>query len=222
MKNIILLLLLIIIISLNIRAQNLSEPNYALKTPQTLEVINIELTEDLTVIYISIENQIEGGYFCIDRNTYLVTDREERVKMSELIGLPLCPESYKFTMVGEKKYVTMKFPGISKESGWIDLVEDCGDNCLAVYGLILDLSLNERINICFRELDNGRQNEAIALFESLREDLMDSNNPLLGSIYLNLITLYEETGNSEAINKLKTEFESSLFPHKERFVSIFN
>ncbi len=219
MKTITILLMLTLLITIDIEAQKISDPNYALKTPQTLEVINIELIEDLTVINISIENQIEGGYFCIDKNTYLVTGTGKRVKMSELIGLPLCPESYKFNMVGEKKYVTLKFPGISREPGWIDLVEDCGDNCLAVYGLILDPSLNARINTCFRELDNGRQNEAIALFESLRKDLRDSNNPILGSIYLNLITLYEEKGNSEAVNKLKIEFDSSLFPHKELFAS---
>ncbi len=218
MKYIFTLFLLTSFLSVSITAQDISEPNYALKTPQTLEVINIELSADLTIINLSIENRIEGGYFCIDKNSFLITDRGEKVKLSELIGLPLCPDSYMFNTIGEKKYFTLKFPHIHRETAWVDLIEDCGDNCLAVYAILLDKNLNKRINACFRELDSDRKDEAIVLFESLRKDLRGSNNPLLGSIYLNLITLYTEAGNNKKIDMLKSEFENSQFPHKELFV----
>lgn len=201
-----------------LKAQSIFEPNYALKNPMTLELINIELKDDVTLLNISIENLAEGGYYCIDPATYLITDKGERFKLSELSGLPLCPDVYKFSRVGEIKYITMRFPPIGKDSEWLDIIEECSDNCLSIYGLCLDIKINTEINIGFRDIENGRMDAALKKFEDLRSQLKDKGNPILGSIYINLISLYEENGNSARVAELKNELQGLLIPHKEKFL----
>jgi len=201
-----------------LKAQSIFEPNYALKNPMTLEIINIETKDDVTLLNISIENQAEGGYYCIEPETYLITDQGEKLRLISLSGLPQCPDVYKFKRVGEIKYVTMQFPSIKKGTSWVDIIEDCDDNCFSIYGLSLDYSLNAKINICFRDIEYGRIQEAITKFEELRIELKDSENPILGSIYLNLISLYEETGDTRKSAELRTELRALIIPHKEKFI----
>ncbi|MDX2414721.1 MAG: hypothetical protein QNK33_05990 [Bacteroidales bacterium] len=198
------------------------EPNYALKTPQTLEIINIDLQKDATILKLSIENMVEGGYFCIDKETYITTDAGVKYKLSKLTGLPHCPGQYKFKRVGEIVYVTMSFPPVPGTTQWMDLIEECGEGCLAVYGICLDRRINSEINICFRDMEKGRNADAIKRFESLKSELKDSNNPILGSIYLNLISLYKVTGNQNMSTQLINEFQGIIIPHKELFLKSLN
>jgi len=201
-------------------AQSIFSPNYALKSPITVEILSIETVADFTTVNLSIENQLDEGYFCIDRNTYITTDKGERLKLSSLTGLPFCPENYRFTHKGEIKFFKMKFPAIGMNTAWIDLIEECGANCLSIYGLSLDLSLNAELNICFMDIEKGRIDDAVEKFEALRIKLKDSGNPILGSIYLNLISLYEETGESQKANELKNELSGLMIPHKEKFMAL--
>lgn len=208
-----------IFISAALTGQSHFEPNYALKSPQTLEVINIEFLPDQTILMLSIENLIEGGYFCIDKETYITTDSNKRYKLTKLSGLPNCPNQYKFKREGEIKYITMYFPAIPESSLWIDLIEECGEGCLTVIGLSLEPRINSEINICFRDMEKGRINDAIQRFEVLRKELKDSNNPILGSIYLNLITLYKKKGDSIKAEELSLSLKDIIIPHKELFLS---
>ncbi|MCD4770647.1 MAG: hypothetical protein K8R35_10830 [Bacteroidales bacterium] len=215
MKSIILLFTLTVTVSINMLAQTFFEPNYMLKTPETVNIIYFELNSDATIINLNIENRIEGGYFCIDPNTYIITDSGDKIKLSESIGLPLCPDSYQFRSVGEIKYVTLKFPAIIKKVTWIDLIEECGENCLEIYGITLDQNLNSRIDYCFSEIENGNSDNAIEGFESILLDQKEKNHAILGSVYINLIELYREYGMNEKANLLINELERSLLPHKE-------
>lgn len=211
-------MVLVVISQGALRAQSIFEPNYALKNPMTLEIVNIELKDDVTLLNLSIENLAEGGYYCIDPLTYITTDKGEKIQLSELSGLPLCPEVYKFSRVGEIKYLTMRFPPVAKDTEWLDIIEECSDNCFAIYGLCLDIKLNTEINIAFRDIENGRMDAAISKFEEIKVSLKDKGNPILGSVYINLISLYEEKGNSARVAELKNELQGLLIPHKEKFL----
>ena len=103
--------------------QNYFEPNYALKTPGTLEILNVELKRDATVISASIENLIEGGYFCIDPETYIHDSGGKKLKLSNIIGLPLCPDSYRFKKVGELRYLTLTFPPLPQDTEWFSIID---------------------------------------------------------------------------------------------------
>ncbi len=220
MKKTILLIVLIAISAGELSAQSIFEPNYALKNPMTLEIVNIELKDDVSLLNLSIENLAEGGYYCIDPLTYITTDKGEKLQLSDLSGLPLCPEVYKFSRVGEIKYITMRFPPVSKDTKWLDIIEECSDNCFAIYGLCLDIKLNTEINIAFRDIENGRMDAAISKFEEIKVSLKDKGNPILGSVYINLISLYEEAGKEEKAIELKLELQNLIIPHKEKFLAL--
>jgi hypothetical protein len=220
MNKYFLIIILLISGSVSTLAQSLFEPNYALKNPMTLEIVNIELKDDMSLLNISIENLAEGGFYCIDPLTYIITDKGEKFQLTDLSGLPLCPEVYKFSRVGEIKYISMRFPPIAKDTEWLDIIEECSDNCLAIYGLCLDIKLNTEINIAFRDIENGRMDAAINKFEEIKESLKGKGNPIQGSVYINLISLYEEKGNSARVAELKNELQGLLIPHKEKFIAL--
>lgn len=201
-----------------VSGQSHFEPNYALKRPPSLEIINIDLQKDATVLKLSIENMVDGGYFCIDKETYITCDAGIRFKLSKLTGLPHCPGQYNFKRVGEIAYITLSFPPVPATTQWIDLIEECGEGCLAIYGICLDRHINSEINIGFRDMEKGRNTDAITKFESLRTELEDISNPILGSIYLNLITLYNNSGNTKKATELSIELRNLIIPHKELFL----
>jgi hypothetical protein len=63
-----------------IHSQRVEKPNYALKSHETLEISRIEITADESLVYLTIENRMEGGTFCADRNILLIDSDGERLK----------------------------------------------------------------------------------------------------------------------------------------------
>ena len=205
-------------LSVILLGQSIFEPNYALKSPRTLNIVNVDANANATTITFSIENQAEGGFFCIDRNTLLVTPSGEKLKLMELTGLPYCPDNFRFKRIGEMKYFTMKFPPLPASAKWFSITEICNENCLFVIGLSLDAGLNAKLNLCFRDIEKGRTRDAITKFEELRGELAGSGNPILGSVYLNLITLYGEAGERSKSDALRAELGRLQIPSRELFV----
>ena len=198
--------------------QSIFEPNYALKSPKTLNIANVEFSATATVLTLNIENKVDGGYFCIDRNTYLVTPSGEKLKLTELTGLPFCPDNFQFKRINEIKYFTMKFPPVKEGTKWLTILEECNSNCLSIIGLSLDAGLNAKLNLCFRDLEKGRRKDAIGRFESVRSELAGSGNPMLGSVYSNLITLYTEDGDRAKAEALRNELAKLDIPNKAMFL----
>lgn len=216
-KYIILTLVLLATLKGFVVAQAIFEPNYSLKTPETINIVSFETKQGSTVLNMSIENRIEGGYFCIDKNTYIITDQGERYKLEKTNGLPSCPEVHQFTRLGEVIYFTLIFPRIDPQAAWFDLVEDCGDMCFSILGISTDPSLNYRIDKCFETLEKGEQKEAAELFEALLPELEKTNHSITGSVYVNLVIIYQSLNDPKATyyhNRLK---ESSV-PHKEKLL----
>ncbi|HUS87148.1 MAG TPA: hypothetical protein VMW76_07910 [Bacteroidales bacterium] len=217
-KSTILVSAVIFIFHSCVLGQRISSPNFSLKSPETVEVIEVEVSRSRTVVRGSIENRISNGYFCLDRSTYLITENGERLNLTGLTGLPHCPDSHRFSEIGEKVYFSLTFPALPPGTDWIDLIEECGDGCLLVYGITLDQELNTEINSGFRALDRGENEEATELFENLLKELKPSNHALLGSVYLNLITLCEMEDKPERVDQLIKEILSSAIPRRELFL----
>ncbi|MCA1756711.1 MAG: hypothetical protein LC649_04585 [Bacteroidales bacterium] len=208
------LLLMILILPAGVAAQTIFEPHYTLKTPVTLNIISLEMTKTGTVINLSLENRIEGGYFCTDKNSFLVTPDGMRLKLTGTTGIPACPELHRFASVGEVLYFTLRFPPLPDNTAWFDLVEECGDNCFSVLGIATDPTLNLRMNECYRAVDSGDSKRAIALFEEVLPLLEKDNHALTGSVYLTLITLSEDN-DPELAGKYRQKLASSSVPHKK-------
>ncbi|TFH36369.1 MAG: hypothetical protein E4G95_05825 [Bacteroidia bacterium] len=198
-------------------SQAIFEPHYSLKAPETINLISIEARSSGTVLNLSIENLVEGGYFCIDPNSYLVDDIGNRYRLEKVIGIPSCPDIHRFTGIGEKIYFTLTFPKIDSGATWLDLVEECGENCLSVLGITTDPILNNEMNKCFAAIDAGRMEDAAIMFEALLPELEKTNHSLTGSVYVNLVIIYESL-NSEKASYYRNRLEQSSVPHREKLL----
>jgi len=95
-----------------INAQTIVSPNYSLKSHETLRIIKVELRPEAVFFHLSIENRIEGGTFCADRNIYLVYPDGKKSRLVSSSGIPVCPDTYKFRFVGEKLDFVLAFPAL--------------------------------------------------------------------------------------------------------------
>lgn len=209
------LIILLITIPAGMAAQTIFEPHYALKTPVTLNIISLEMTTRATVINLSVENRVEGGYFCADENSFIVTPDGIRLRLTGSTGIPACPDLYRFSSAGEVLYFTLRFPPLPENTSWFDLVEECGENCFSVLGIATEPALNDKMNECYRAVDSGDNKRAIALFEEIVPLLESENHALTGSVYLTIISLSEES-DPELSVKYRQKLLSSSVPHKEK------
>ncbi|MDZ7737827.1 MAG: hypothetical protein U5K32_01910 [Bacteroidales bacterium] len=219
-SKIISLLSALLIGSAALSAQEAVQPNYGMKSPATAEVVRVKVTDTQTLVDISIQNEIKDGHFCIDKNTYLEYGEDERLRLIEAKGLPLCPERYEFSTVGEKVYFTLVFDGLPGGTPWFDIVEYCGTGCLSVLGLTMDKEINSKIDAAYNALDRYDPERAMDIFSELLPVLRSSAHGLTGSVYLSLAELLDANNRDEELQELISEFESTPMPHKEQYRTI--
>ncbi len=203
-----------------LNGQQVIKPNYGLKNPEPIEVIRVRLNGTQTMVDMSIQNQVRNGYFCIDENTFIEISEGSRLKLKEVNGLPLCPEIYEFSSVGEKVYFTLVFAELPESTSWFDIVEYCEENCFSVLALNLDEDINEKINKAFNALDRFDPEEAIRIFRDMLPGMQASGHGLTGSVYLNLVELLAANNRDDEVRRLVSEFKSSPMPHKESYQEI--
>ncbi|MBN1386994.1 MAG: hypothetical protein JW965_01020 [Bacteroidales bacterium] len=204
------------------RAQEIVKPNYGLKSPETIEVIRVRLTGSQTLVDMSIQNLVRGGYFCIDENTYLEYGNGMKLKMQKVSGLPLCPDRYEFRTTGEKVYFTLYFDELPEDIDWFDIVEYCGENCFSVFALNLDEEINEKINAAFSAMDRLEPEQAIEIFRNMLPSLRSCGHGITGSVYLNLVELLAANNLDDQLRQLVSDFRESNIPHKQRYLEILN
>ncbi len=205
-----------------LNAQEIMQPNYGLKNPETIEVIRIRLTGTETLVDMSIQNRVSNGYFCVDENTYLEYGNGVKMKMKSASGLPRCPERYEFKSVGEKIYFTLAFDKLPEDVSWFDIVEYCDANCFSVLALNLDEEVNDEINMAFSALDRLEPEKAIEIFTTMLPSLQSDGHGLTGSVYLNLVELLAANNLDDELRQLVSDFKESTIPHKQRYLEILN
>ena len=156
-------------------AQIYYQPNMALKSHETLEILNVTISEKSTLIYLNVENRISGGNFCADRNIYLVGPDGKKIQIRKSTGIAVCPDIYKFKTIGEKLQFTLEFPPLQAGTKWIDIVEDCSNNCFWFYGVTLDIELNKRLDQIFLMASKGKPAENISLCGDMIENIDNHN-----------------------------------------------
>ena len=187
----------VLILNLTILAhsQSVISPNYGLKSHETLEITKIETTAEKTIVYLTVENRIENGNFCADKNIYLIDPAGSRIKLQKAAGIPVCPQSYKFNSVGEKLSFTLSFPPLKGEPVYVNLTEECSDNCFSFYSVVLDEYVNSRLDEAFSLAERGESLKAMDRFISMAE-AKDKNSSIRALIYFNIVKLATETGNT--------------------------
>lgn len=221
-KNVFLLTLLFFLFTGFMQSQTIFKPNFSLKSHETLEIEKIELNTRSAVIYLTIENRIENGSFCADKNLFIVYPDGNRSKMTSSKGIPECPDTHKFKTIGERLEFTLTFPPLKPGTEWIDLIEDCSENCFSFYGITLDQNLNNRIEEAFSK--NAVSDPVSAMNDFIRI-IEDTDKKNLGSealIYMNIINLALKAGNSGKAAEWYNRFKLSGAPRVSEYIKFLN
>jgi hypothetical protein len=213
---------LLVICITSIHSQSIEKPNYALKSPETIEILKVETSSLQTVIYLSVENKITGGYFCADKNIFLLLPDGTRSNLISSKGIPVCPETYKFKTIGEKLEFELTFPSLKKNSLWIDLIENCSDNCFSFYGICLDNELNKKIDDASHLAEIGEPANASLDFIKIASSIDAKNNGIAGLLYMNIIQLSKETGNITKASEWYAKLKSSDIPRRDLYIKHLN
>ena len=170
-------------------------PNFGLKSHETLDIDKVEVTKEKTVVSFTIENRIENGTFCADRKIYITDPAGNRYKVISATGIPVCPDNYTFKKPGEKLSFTLTFPPLTGEYTYIDLKEECSENCFSYYGIVLDEYINSRLDEGFSLAERGESLKALDKFTKM-VDMAGKYNGIKALIYYNIVKLATDTGHT--------------------------
>jgi hypothetical protein len=168
-------------------AQVIIQPNYGLKSHETLEIRNIELASQATTFYLRIENRITNGSFCADKNIFMIYPDGSRNKLVSSTGIPVCPEAHKFKSIGEKLDFILTFPPLKPDTKWVDIIEECNEDCFSFYGVTLDNELNKKLDNLFTIASKGKPSGNTYLFKTLLDSIDNQNLGIEGLLYINII-----------------------------------
>ncbi len=208
--------------SLPLYSQTVNIPNSGLRSHETLEISKIDITAQKTVIFLNIENKITGGYFCADKNIFILFPDGTRSNLISSKGIPVCPDTYKFKTIGEKLGFELTFPPLKENNEWIDLIEDCTENCFSFYGICLDNELNKKIDNASHLAEIGEPANASLDFIKIANSIDARNSGIAGLLYMNIIQLSKENRNIAKAAEWYGKLKSSDIPRKELYIKHLN
>jgi hypothetical protein len=219
MRTVFYILLLMVGFQVRLVAQVFDKPSFSLSSHPTLEIMSIEKWEDQTVVNIRVKNQRISGRFCFDKETFLVNSLgSEEWKLTSMDGIPACPDQYRFKSIGEVLDFSLVFPAIPDEVKYIDLREGCEDDCVSVKYILLDEEMNNRINEGFNLYEIGRLSASLQVFEDIMESGFDNYSPVFGTLYLYMMSIHYELGQSKEIRRIFNELKESSVIGRDEFI----
>jgi hypothetical protein len=222
MKILVSVIVFHVIITLNLFSQTFLQPNFALKSHETLEISKVEIGSQSTSVYLSVENRISGGNFCADKSIFLIYPDGSRLKLTKANFIPVCPDTYNFKSIGEKLDFNLVFPSVRPGTQWIDIIEECDNNCFWFYGITLDNDLNNRLDEAFATASKGKPEDNILIFSNILESIDNQNLGIEGSLYINIITSAEDTGNKAEAAIWYKRFLISHAPRLNLYIKFLN
>lgn len=195
-----LLFSLLLIYCFNAQSQSIISPNYGLRSPLTADLVRVDFSDKSTVVWLTITSDINNAWFCIDRNTFLIEPDGNRVRITDLKGLPYCPATYRFKRPGEKASVSLTFPATGILP-WFSVVEDCVGGCLSFRGIITDADLNSLLNQAYDLEGKGEDMAAYRIFEDIINRTDSLNLGIEGSLFTNLILLDRRMSRPETARR---------------------
>ena len=218
-KTLLILFFLQLSVLFNVKSQVYQRPNFSFSTHETLDLESIEIDDNQTRIYLSILNRKLGASFCVDTSTYIRNSLgKEEYRLIESMGVPDCPDVHKFSIVGKKLSFILVFPPISKEIKYIDIIENCQDACFSIRYVLLDNEINEMINQGLSLYESRKMTESLKVFEDLMLSRNDNLSPVFGTIYLYMMSINYELGQSKEIRRLYDELKQSSIINKEEIL----
>lgn len=199
-----------------IGAQIITKPNFSTAShPMTVE--KIEQGPNQVIIWLSIENQSETGYFCADKNIYVMDAlTNKKYKLIQSKGIPVCPENHYFQSVGEILTFQLIFPRFGSGTKYINLIEECQANCFTIKGIILDPGLNKEIDLGYHNYLTGKPELSLAVFQQSIKNYPDYP---FGILYFNLIQLFAEKNDFGSAKNFYRQLVNSKFQDKNEVIS---
>jgi len=185
----IIIILTLILFAYQLESQVIEKPNFSTAT-HPMKVENIEFSNNQTLVTLSIENQSETGYFCANRNIYIIDAMSKnKYKLIKSMDIPVCPDNHYFKMVGEVLQFQLFFPVMKPGTKYINIIEDCRENCFSIKGIVLDKEFNKQIDLGFDNYSRGYSELALSVLKKAIEDHPDYP---FGNLYENIIQIYAE------------------------------
>jgi hypothetical protein len=211
--------LVALILVFHLSAQVYDHPNYSLTSHPTLEIISVEPWDDQMVLTLSLKNERYSGEFCIDSNTVLRNSLgKDEYKLVSMEGITACPEVYRFKTIGERITIILEFPAIPDDVNYIDLIENCDENCVALKYILLDEELNSSLNEGIRLYELGKPDASLQVFEDLMRTEYDDFSPVFGTVYLYLIAIQYELGSSKDAREVFQKLKDSNIVGRDEFI----
>lgn len=207
---------------MNLFSQTCYHPDIGLKSHSTLDILKIENTNEKTVVFLSVINQITGGNFCADKNIFIIYPDGTKSKLISSTGIPVCPESYNFKSIGEKLQFSLEFPLLKEGVKWIDIEEECSENCISLYGISLNTELNTKIGEAISLADKGKTFKAIAAYKAIIENLTSSDDGLKGALYSDLISLLVDNEDRTGAEEWYKKLAASKAPRLDLYIKNLN
>jgi hypothetical protein len=162
----------------------------------------------------TIENRITNGAICADMKYFMIY-----------------PDGTGSTLIASRRYsslariitrsnhperdsvLLLSFPPLKENTVWIDLIEDCDDNCFHFYGIVLDKDLNDKINNAFTLVENNEPSKALSLFTVILEET-DSYNYGSEACCMSISSVWaNETGETDLAAYWYKKLRESGAPH---------
>ena len=203
-------------------AQVLVHPNQAMKSPEPLTLDRIETGKGKTTLFFSLVNQIKDGYFCADKNTFLIYPDGTRSVLLRAEGIPVCPGMHRFKEPGQKLSFSLVFPAIRENTPWIDMVEECSSGCMFLYGITLDQDLNKQLDELFGKAEKATPEATIQLFKSMIDEVDSKNLGIEGLLYINIINASLEAGDKAGASTWYRRLMVSGAPRASYYIKFLN
>jgi hypothetical protein len=210
-------LFLVFMFSLTTFSQTIENPNVGLASHSTARVTKVVFNPGSTEVYVSIKNEVEGGWICFDEKTRLVKPDGSSVKIKDVAGVPFCPDQYNFATADETVSFRLVFPATGYLS-WFNIIEECENNCFKFYGITADKNINAALDDAFAAWYLGKNDEACVKFEDIVEKYGKQNPGINGAVYSSIIMLYKNLGMAENVKLWYDALVSSKSPNRELYI----
>ena len=209
----IIILLYMLVASVMVFSQEITKPNFALAT-HPMVIDKIIVSDSAVLVTITLKNKIKGGKFCANEIMYIQElKRKKKAYLLKATGIPVCPEEYKFEKPGDELTFDLEFFGFYEIPKYINIVEDCNNNCFTIYGVIIDQQMNDDINMGFGFYKSGNLDLSVASFEKAVNENPDYP---FGYLFEDIIDIYAELKDFEKAKEWYKRFSSSDFIDKEQ------
>ena len=220
MKYTLLTITLFLFIVFSLKAQVYKSPIAAKQSHADLEIIQIERTAENTIVNLKVTNKRDaGGWFCASKS--IIIKNSEGLEQYDLIkseNIPICPEKFEFSYVGQTLEFTLYFPPIPSDFQFIDIIENCADACFYFNHIILNNEHNDKIKTfeqAFELYQSNQYIEAIPLFESVISTTTGIDSQIYGLSYYYLIKANQTLKQNDKAAYWIEELKKADVPDKQ-------